>query len=352
MGWFSGWFGSNDSHATSSNNDPLRDLDPTLRDFLEKESPVKYQTSAPLPRPPPQPAPVPISEQSPTNDTTSPTAPAVPPESLYQDGRYAHLWSSYKSRGEVEAASKSDQEKLMDVLEAYKSRKAMIGKAALENCAFEQAAMSDCYINGSWKSRMTMCRAENGAFSRCYTMQARFLKALGYLSAYDRPPEIDERIQMHADKLYHRMLDQENAIEEAKKSNLPIPEFPPLVIEALPSTTTPSTTTSTGQAISASASALLSSAQPISHEESREMYLKRVLPPEARLQQEKEWDRKGLSAEEKMLEARAMAMEAEAGMGVADQVGKIMQESKKGKEERRRQGTAGLGDTISGWLGW
>ncbi len=172
MGWFSGWFGSNDSPATSSNNDPLRDLDPTLRDFLEKESPVKYQTSAPPPRPPPQPAPVPTSEQPSTNDTTSTTAPAVPPESLYQDGRYAHLWSSYKSRGEVEAASKSDQEKLMDVLEAYKSRKAMIGKAALENCAFEQAAMSDCYMNGSWKSRMTMCRAENGAFSRCYTMQA------------------------------------------------------------------------------------------------------------------------------------------------------------------------------------
>ncbi|KAI4256002.1 MAG: hypothetical protein L6R42_006443, partial [Xanthoria sp. 1 TBL-2021] len=114
-----GWFGSNNSTASNNNNnDPLRDLDPTLRDFLEKESPVKYQTSAPPPSPPPpEPAPEPTSERASTNGDASSTAPAVPPESLYQDGRYAHLWSSYKSRAEVESATKSDQEKLMDVLE-------------------------------------------------------------------------------------------------------------------------------------------------------------------------------------------------------------------------------------------
>ncbi|KAI4111658.1 MAG: hypothetical protein LQ339_000530 [Xanthoria mediterranea] len=358
-----GWFGSNNNSSpttsnnnnnNNNNNDPLRDLDPSLREFLEKESPVKYQTSAPPPTPPPPP-PKPTSDPaSSNNDPSSSTAPAVPPESLYQDGRYAHLWSTYRSRGEIESATKSDQEKLMDVLEGYKSRKAMIGKAALENCALEQAAMSDCYMHGSWKRRMSMCRAENGAFTRCYTMQARFLKALGYLSAHDRPPEVDERIQMHADTLYHRMLDQERAVEEAKKSNLPIPEFPPLVTEprSPDPSSTPAPTTSTGQPISASAANLLSSAQPMSHDQTRDMYLKRILPPEAVAAQEKEWDRKGLSAEEKMLEARAMAMEAEAGLGVADQVGKIMQETKKGKEERRKQGTAGLGDTVSGWLGW
>lgn len=182
----------------------------------------------------------------------------------------------------------------------------------------------------------------------------RFLKALGYLSAHDRPPEVDERIQMHADTLYHRMLDQERAVEEAEKSNLPIPEFPPLVTEprSPDPSRTPAPTTSMGQPISASAANLLSSAQPMSHDQTRDMYLKRILPPEAVAAQEKEWDRKGMSAEEKMLEARAMAMEAEAGLGVADQVGKIMQETKKGKEERRKQGTAGLGDTVSGWLGW
>ncbi|KAI4250202.1 MAG: hypothetical protein L6R40_000375 [Gallowayella cf. fulva] len=321
MGWFSGWFGSSSSSNNSSISDPLRDLDPSLRDFLEKESPVKYQPSAPPPLAP-KPTNEPTDSTSTTSTTTENSAPLVPPESLYQDGRYAHLWSTYKSRNEVEAATKSDQEKLMDVLEGYKSRKAMIGKAALENCALEHLALSDCYMSGNWKS---------------------------YLSARDRPPEIDERIQMHADTLYHRMLDQERAVEAAKQSDLPIPEFPPLVTaEALPS----NPTTSTGQPISASASALLSSAQPMSHDESKTMYLKRILPPDAIAQQEKEWDRKEMTAEERMLEARAMAMEAEAGMVVASQVGQMMQETKKGKEERRAKGTAGIGDRVSGWLGW
>ncbi|KAL8847892.1 MAG: hypothetical protein Q9221_007067 [Calogaya cf. arnoldii] len=348
MGWFSGWFGSNTS-TKSNTNDPLRDLDPTLRDFLDKESPVKYQTSAPPPSPPPpKAAHEPTSEQASNNGDPPSTASVVPPESLYQDGRYAHLWSSYRSRGEIESETKTDQEKLMDVLEAYKSRKAMIGKAALENCALEQTALSECFTNGSWGQTMTMCRAENGAFTRCYTMQARFLKALGYLSAHDRPAEVDERIQMHADKLYHRMLDQERAVEAAKKSGLPIPEFPPLIDPS----NSPAPTTSTGQPVSASAASLLSSAQPMSYDESRDMYLKRILPPEAQAKQKKEWDQKGLSAEEKMLAARAMMMEAEAGVGVAEQVSNLLQESKKGKEERRKQGTAGVGDIVSGWLGW
>lgn len=167
MGWLSGWFGTNNPSSKSS-NDPLRDLDPSLREFLEKESPVKYETTPPPPPPPPESSPA--SQFSPDASTTDP--PLVPPESLFQDGRYAHLWKTYKPRQEVENAYKSDQEKLMDLLEGYQSRKARIGKAALENCAEEQAAMSDCYRNGSWQSKMTMCRAENKAFERCYTMQA------------------------------------------------------------------------------------------------------------------------------------------------------------------------------------
>lgn len=57
----------------------------------------------------------------------------------------------------------------------------------------------------------------------------RFLKALGYLSLTERPPEVDEQIQMHADALYHRMLREEAEIEEAKSSGKPAPSFPPLV---------------------------------------------------------------------------------------------------------------------------
>lgn len=178
MGWFSGWFGDNTApNKDKSNDDPLRSLDPTLRDFLDKESPSEYETSAP---PPPSPPPAASSQpaQSTAPDTLtdaqeqSAPRPSVPPESLFPDGRYAHLWSTYKPRGEVENALKSDQEKLTDLLDGYKSRKARMEKAAMENCALEQQAMSDCYRKGSWKDKMTMCRAENRAFERCYTMQA------------------------------------------------------------------------------------------------------------------------------------------------------------------------------------
>lgn len=57
----------------------------------------------------------------------------------------------------------------------------------------------------------------------------RLLKALGYLNALDRSPETDERIQLHADKLYHQMVEQENAIAQAQKEGKPIPKFEPVI---------------------------------------------------------------------------------------------------------------------------
>ncbi len=60
----------------------------------------------------------------------------------------------------------------MDVLQAYKERKAMIGRAALENCALEQVDWQHCMRGGDWKSRMTMCNAEVRKFEQCYTVQS------------------------------------------------------------------------------------------------------------------------------------------------------------------------------------
>lgn len=31
--------------------------------------------------------------------------------------------------------------------------------------------MQVCFERGQWKDKMTMCRAENRAFERCYSMQ-------------------------------------------------------------------------------------------------------------------------------------------------------------------------------------
>ncbi|OAA57380.1 hypothetical protein SPI_07039 [Niveomyces insectorum RCEF 264] len=238
MGWFGGLFGS----SAEPSPDPFAKLDPRVRAFLQKESPVKYQQAeatatssdqfSPT-RPPssPQhavsPTSQPAHEASTTTATTSstqPPAPFVPPESLFQDGRYAHLWKTYRPLAAIEAETKSDHERLMDVLDAYKERRAQIGRAALENCALEQIDWNTCIKTGPLKSRMTMCHAEMKKFERCYNMQSRLLKALGYLSTYDRPPEVDERIQIHADTLYHRMLEQEAAQELAKAEGRPVPE--------------------------------------------------------------------------------------------------------------------------------
>ncbi|KAL8400115.1 hypothetical protein RB594_000499 [Gaeumannomyces avenae] len=237
MGWLDGFFGGQPSNNGS---DPLQKLDPKLREFLEKESPVKFkpaEAGQQQQQQPPQQPPQPDSRQQqppPAATThgegTDPAAPAaVPSESQFPDGRYAHLWRTYRPQAEVEAEAKSAHEKLMDVLEGYKERRSNIGRAALENCALEQLDWSQCMKAGDWEAKLTMCSAQVRKFERCYTMQSRLLKALGYLSAHDRPASVDEEIQMHADSLYHRMLEQEAAAQKAKEEGRPAPEFAPLI---------------------------------------------------------------------------------------------------------------------------
>lgn len=169
MGWWHGLWGSN------TTDDPLGKLDPKLREYLEKESPIKYGSSQPQSQPQTRPAASPVAEgsQSRQNDQEE---PLVPKESQFQDGRYAHLWKSYRPLAEIEAETKSDQEKIMDVLEGYKERKSQIGRAALENCALEQVDWRQCMSSPSMTERFTMCRAEIKKFERCYSMQT-----VGYL---------------------------------------------------------------------------------------------------------------------------------------------------------------------------
>ena len=77
---------------------------------------------------------------------------------VFKDGRYKHLWATYQPQSTVEASVKSDAEKIADVLEGYKYRKAEIGRAALENCAFEQEDVNVCFASGGLKQRLTMCK--------------------------------------------------------------------------------------------------------------------------------------------------------------------------------------------------
>jgi hypothetical protein len=170
MGWLPSIFGSDKP------SDPLGKLDPKLREFLEKESPVKYtSSSSPSSSPPtPTPTPQPQAEEAQKRAETEAASkkPVVPSESLYQDGRYAHLWKNYRPLAQIESESATDHDKLMDVLEGFKERKAAIGRAALENCAIQQEEWVNCMKNGSWEDQLQMCRHQVRRFERCYTMQS------------------------------------------------------------------------------------------------------------------------------------------------------------------------------------
>lgn len=237
MGWWPSFLGG-------SSSDPVKNLDPKLRDFLEKESPLKY----PPRQSPNQPS---QAQREALADIKGPSAEAlqqqkqqaqntVPSESLYQDGRYSHLWKGYRPQAEVEAEAMSDHERLMSVLDAFNQRKTEISKIAMENCAEQQEEWVNCMKYGKWEDQLQMCRHQVRRFEKCYTMQSRFLRALGYGSDMNRSSTVDEDIQMHADSLYQRVLQHEKAVEAARENGTPIPIFNPAIPKVSKSTVQPS----------------------------------------------------------------------------------------------------------------
>jgi hypothetical protein len=159
------------------------------------------------------------------------------------------------------------------------------------------------------------------AVNACLTCLQKFLKALGYLSTFDRPPELDEKIQMHADTLYHRMLEQEKATEAAKAEGRPVPTFPPL----LSSTSKNSVNPVDGSRLQAS------DLKP----KVQEGFKKRL---------------EGLTAEEREVEERAIKAEIQAGVQVAEQLGSIYEKQAEERRIRKEQGKETIGDQITSIL--
>lgn len=327
MGWLWG------SSSESSKDDPYKKLDPKLREFLDRESPPKYEPADPKNNSSAPKSPDAASGQYRSQTgLTSPSAPAantaattkVPQESLYPDGRYANLWKDYKSLEEVEG-SKSDQDRLADVIDSFNERKAMIGRAAVENCVFEQIAQKDCFDRGGWNARMTMCRTEAKAFNRCYAMQSRFLKALGYLSM-DRTPEEDEKIQMHADKLYQEMLHRETIAEEAKAAGKPVPVYKPLLNAQ-------------------SAAEALGIKSPGPQQSGLD-----VFPADKRKQIEASLA--GKTPEERDLEVQLLVAESQSSAEYVKKVGDYLEEDSAKRADRRQRGRETFGDTIKRLWGW
>ncbi|CEN61321.1 hypothetical protein ASPCAL07977 [Aspergillus calidoustus] len=222
MGWF--WGGSND-------NDPVKKIDPGLREYLEHEAPQKY---VPAQSPPTVEKPTQSSKTVPADQSGSST-PAVPSKSLYPDGRYADLWKTYKPPVDDALVIGGKEHNLsaaqgvQQMNDRRKQRRDTIGRVAAENCAVERENAYRCFEKGTFwermKTRSMMGQEENKIYNRCYATQAKFLQALGYAASPDWDEEREERIQMHADKLYHQMLEYENRVKEAEAAGL---EPPPL----------------------------------------------------------------------------------------------------------------------------
>ncbi|OJD29513.1 autophagy protein [Diplodia corticola] len=353
MGWF---WGSSDGSASA---DPAKQLDPSLKQFLEKESASTpaaqqhQQQHQQLAQPPSPPA------AAATTTTTTPqqhdNSPAsAPAESLYPDGRYAHLWKTYEPLSSIESRTRSDQEKLSDIVAAYNDRRANIGRAALENCAFEQAALSDCFRSGSWAARVSMCRADTQALDRCYTMQSRFLKALGYLAVQGEGREREEAVQMHADRLYQRMVAQERAVREARERGEEPPVFGSIlsrenVAAAMKGEVAPVVVVG----VEGVARAKVDEAKAREREErelAESLDEMRGLSPkmrkefEARLQE--------LHGEERDVELRVIQGEYAESKIIAKQVEALFEEERVRRLQRQEHGKATIGDTIKKWWGW
>lgn len=168
MGWFWG---------DSNKDDPVKKLDPGLKEYLENETPSKYVPTSQIqssqePRKAAVAAPgqTPQSESSEDADSSK---PRVPSASLFPDGRYAHLWKTYKPLEEVEGSQMQGAER---VVEKFKERKDSVHRAAMENCALEHEDLTFCFQKGDWQNRLwariTMCSEANSKFSRCFTTQA------------------------------------------------------------------------------------------------------------------------------------------------------------------------------------
>lgn len=355
MGWF--WGSSDD--ASAKKDEAYNKLDPSLREFLDKESPYRYQ-SAPKPRQdshqkdsyrsqvgitrPEVPA------SSPPAASSTPAAEearAVPKESLYQDGRYAHLWKNYTPLSDIEASQRSDQDRLTDVIDAFNERKAQIGRAAVENCVFEQIAEHDCFRKGGLHAKLTMCRDENKAFNRCYTMQSRFLKALGYLGM-DRTAEEEEQIQMHADSLYQEMIARERAIAKAKEEGLPEPTYKPLLNNAsaadamavrLPPSNAPVTSALAETATKNSATTQLPKTEGLD-----------IYAADKKKEIEKRLASK--TPAERELEIQLLVAESNASVEYAEKIRDYYDDERKLRADRKERGRETFGDSIKRMWGW
>lgn len=130
---------------------------------------------------------------------------------------------------------------------------------------------------------------------------------------------------MHADTLYHRMLDQEEAIDKAKAEGKPIPTFPALI---------------TSRASSTAAGKTLEENQVQAAD----------LPASVQASLKKRLE--GLGEQERRVEELAIKAEIQAGEQVASQLGTIYDRQAEERRKRKEEGKERIGDRISSIFGF
>lgn len=156
---------------------------------------------------------------------------------------------------------------------------------------------------------------------------------------------------MHADTLYHRMLDQEKATEAAKEAGQPIPSFPSLLSKPRPPITTPSPSTTSSSPPNPIPDDIAPNKKPEAEAGSKET-IERELTLTKAARKELRKRTKDQSQLVKELEERAMRAEAESDIGVTARVNDLITAREQARKERREKGEATVGDTVSRWLGW
>lgn len=147
---------------------------------------------------------------------------------------------------------------------------------------------------------------------------------------------------MHADTLYHRMLDQEKAIEAAKAAGEPAPSFPPIL--------SPSRAPAPSPTPSSSSSPSAVPENEATSQAEKDAKIKLKLTKEARDELKKRTKDQPQIVKE--LEERAMYSEAESDIGVQRRISELTKARDQARKERRERGEATVGDTVSGWFGW
>jgi hypothetical protein len=263
----------------------------------------------------------------------------VPKESQFPDGRYAHLWKTYEPKDVLEARGKTDQEKLQDIYDAYKGRQQHIGDLAQENCSFEYMEQWECFRHPGFKQLATLCRAESKKFNRCVEVQSKIMKALGMMAMEPRTQSEMDAMQIHADNMYRKMLEQEKLIEEAKERGEEPPVFESVISKATSAKNPAAPQTSTTPLLDQSTAAAGATDDVWNQ-----------IKPERREEYEKELAK--LPKEQQELERKVLEAELRAKLGMSSTVETIFIEESIARNKRREAGQSTFGDFLKHMWGW